>query len=78
MSYEENKMSDVIDRGLYKQQMLFEHGVQMSLDFAEWIDIEGIRADRHEWTYKGDNYVKKYTTSEMFDLWQKELESKKK
>lgn len=43
------------------------------LDFAEWLDIYGIRADRHEWTWKGDNYTKRWTTREMFEKWQEEI-----
>lgn len=40
-----------------------------SLDFAEWINIYGIRDGQHEWKYKGDNFTKKYSTKEMFDEW---------
>ena len=39
------------------------------LGFAEWIDVEGIRAERHQWTYRGDNYEKKHTTEEMYNIW---------
>ena len=48
----------------------------ISLDFAEWININGIRNDEHVWTYKGDNFTKKRSTQEMFDEWQKVTNNK--
>ena len=45
--------------------------IRTSLEFAEWIDIYGIRDGEHEWKYKGDNYKKKHTTRQMFDEWQR-------
>jgi hypothetical protein len=69
MSYDENRISDQIDGGLHEREQLILSGVRLSLDFAEWIDINGIRDGRHEWKYKGDNYSKKHTTQEMFDIW---------
>ena len=73
MSYDENRISDQIDGGLQEQKQLFLSSVKISLDFAEWIDIQGIRSDMHQWKYKGDNYSKKHSTQEMFDEWQKVL-----
>jgi hypothetical protein len=39
-----------------------------TLLFAEWIDLNGIRNNEHEWKYKGDNYVCRYSTEEMYQL----------
>jgi len=39
------------------------------LVFAEWVDINCIRAWKHEWTYKGDNYSKRYSTQEIYSIW---------
>jgi hypothetical protein len=71
MSYDENKISDLIDGGLHQKEQLILSSVKLSLDFAEWIDINGIRYGKHEWKYKGDNFSKKWTTKQMFDKWQK-------
>ena len=73
MSYDENRISDQIDGGLHKREQLILSGVRLSLDFAEWIDIYGIRDGEHEWKYKSDNYTKKHSTQEMFDEWQRLL-----
>ena len=73
MSYDENRISDQIDGGLHERKQLILSGVRLSLDFAEWIDIYGIRDGKHEWKYKGDNYTKKHSTQEMFDEWQRLL-----
>jgi hypothetical protein len=48
-------------------------GVRLSLDFAEWINIYGIRDGEHEWKYKGDNFTKRHSTQEMYDEWQRLL-----
>lgn len=71
MSYEEHKINDQIDDGLFEREQVILSSVRISLDFAEWIDINGIRNDRHEWKYKGDNYSKRWTTQQMFDEWQR-------
>lgn len=73
MSYDENRISDLIDGGLHKKEQLILSGIRLSLDFAEWIDINGIRAGKHEWRYKGDKYTENWTTREMFDKWRKSL-----
>tara|TARA_R110000823_G_scaffold204098_3_gene335151 strand:- start:1090 stop:1323 length:234 start_codon:yes stop_codon:yes gene_type:complete len=73
MSYDENRISDQIDGGLHEKEQLILSGVRLSLDFAEWIDIYGIRDGEHEWKYKGDNYIKKHSTQEMFNEWQRLL-----
>ena len=39
----------------------------LAVEFAEWIDINGIRNNEHKWKYKFDNYVKKFTSKEMFE-----------
>lgn len=39
----------------------------LAIEFAEWIDINGVRSDEHVWRYRFDNYVKKFTSSEMFE-----------
>jgi murein L,D-transpeptidase YcbB/YkuD len=54
----------------------FSSDIKPSMEFAEWLDIEGIRADRHAWKYKGDNYEKKHTTEEMFHEWQRLMKEK--
>lgn len=36
--------------------------------FAEWIDLNGIRNNEHEWMFKGDNWTGRYTTEEMYNL----------
>lgn len=69
MSYNENKISEQIDGGLNEKEQLILSNVRMSLDFAEWINIHGIRYGEHEWKYKGDNYTKEHSTQEMFDEW---------
>ena len=73
MSYDENRISNQIDGGLYEQEQLILSSVRLSLDFAEWIDIYGVRDGEHEWKYKGDNYTKKHSTKQMFDEWQRLL-----
>ena len=73
MSYDEARISDQIDGGLHEKEQLILSGVRLSLDFAEWIDIYGIRDGEHEWKYKGDNYTKKHSTKQMFDEWQRLL-----
>lgn len=61
------------DRSNYSVPEIIEsyvdQDIESHLKFAEWLDINGVRNDRHEWKYKGDNYTKKYTTKEMFDKW---------
>lgn len=47
--------------------------INSPLEFAEWIDINCIRAGEHEWTYRGDNYTKKHTTEEIFNIWNDEI-----
>lgn len=59
-----------LEKNALKEQLSL-YGVRLSLYFAEWIDIHGIRDGQHEWKYKGDNYKKKFSTQEMFDEWQK-------
>lgn len=49
-------------------EQLEEH----SCGFSEWMDIVAIRDGQHEWKYKGDNYAKKYTTKELYQLYLKE------
>lgn len=44
--------------------MTKEHTMQ----FAEWMDINCIRAGEHEWTYKAENWESKRTTAEMLDI----------
>lgn len=73
MSYDENRINDQIDGGLHEREQLILSGVRLSLDFAEWIDIYGIRNGEHEWTYKGDNYTKTYSTRQMLDEYEKQL-----
>jgi len=41
--------------------------VMLSLSFAEWIDINCIRSGAYEWTYRGDNFTKTYSTEEMLN-----------
>lgn len=41
--------------------------VMLSLSFAEWVDINCIRSGAYEWTYKGDNFTKIYSTEEMLN-----------
>jgi len=42
------------------------------LDFAEWININGIRWGKCEWKYKGDKYSKKHLTSKMYVFYKQE------
>lgn len=66
-----------------KLSTAFEKGVEfaeselqnLAIEFAEWIDINGIRDNEHNWKYKFDNYVKKFTSIEMFE---KFIEQRKK
>ena len=44
---------------------------ELSCDFAEWLNINGIRDGQHEWKYKADNFKKKFSTQEMFKEYQK-------
>jgi len=62
-------VDDLIKKDRAEQLIL--SGVKRSLDFAEWLDIYGIRDGEHEWKYKNDNYTKKYSTKQMFDAWQR-------
>ena len=42
--------------------------INSPLEFAEWININGIRDGEHEWIYKVDNYKKKFSTKEMYEF----------
>jgi len=44
-----------------------------SLLFAEWLDLEGIRNDIHQWKWKGDNYIGRYTTKKMYIIFEDEF-----
>jgi len=50
--------------------------IKEHLEFAEWLDIKCYRDGEHEWKYNGDNYTKKYTTTEMYLEW-KHLKNQK-
>ncbi len=69
----EKQISGQIDEGLQEREQLIPSGVSLSLGFAEWINIYGIRDGEHEWKYKGDNFTKKHSSKQMFDEWQRLL-----
>jgi len=50
-----------VDKNNIKENM------ESAVAFSEWININGIRADRHMWTYRHDNWTEKYTTQEMYE-----------
>ena len=52
--------------------MMEEQILNEILAFGEWIDINGIRSNEHEWTWKGDNWRKKYSTDEMYNFFKTE------
>lgn len=55
---------------VYKAMDLYAQ--QVAIAFAEWVDLNAIRQGPNEWTHKGDNWRKKRTTEEIFDLFIKE------
>lgn len=42
--------------------------IEITLEFAEWLDTNCVRNNEHEWTYRGDNHEKEYSTREIFDV----------
>ena len=40
-----------------------------TLAFAEWIEANCERRSDHEWLYRGDNFLKKYTTERMYKIY---------
>ena len=56
-----------------KLDKIFDELESDILDFAEWMNIEAIRTDEHEWKYRGDNYKKRYSTEALFVIWKSEL-----
>lgn len=39
-----------------------------AMAFAEWIDVNAVRTNEHEWTWRGDNFKDRYTTSVLWDI----------
>ena len=37
--------------------------------FVEWMNYNCVRAGEHEWTYRGDNYKNRHSTSELLTIW---------
>ena len=59
-----DKVVRLCERAIMQKEMVAERN--KSLLFAEWLDIEGIRNDKHEWKWCGDNWKGRYTTKEMY------------
>ena len=63
--YEElDRMVDDIDKLVNENNVI--PPVMLSLSFAECVDINCMRCNVCQWTYKGDNYTRIYSTKEMF------------
>lgn len=45
-----------------------EYAKEKAIAFGEWVDINAIRNGEHEWKYSGDNYTKKYTTEQLYEI----------
>jgi len=60
----------------YKLKILkFKQAQEMrTLLFAEWLDINGIRNNQHEWKWSGDNWTGRHTTKEMYAIFIDEYE----
>jgi len=43
-----------------------------TLAFAEWVDINCVRHDKHIWSYRGDNYKVRYTTEQLYEIYYNE------
>jgi hypothetical protein len=41
--------------------------------FAEWINLNGIRNNEHEWKFKGDNWTGRYSTEEMYNFFKSKI-----
>lgn len=46
-----------------------EENILIACDFARWIDIVAVRNGQDGWKYRGDNYVKIFTSRELFDVY---------
>lgn len=47
-------------------EMLEEEKKNEAVRFAEWVDINAVRANKHEWTCRTDNYSKRHTSDELY------------
>ena len=44
------------------------HARKKAIEFAEWMNINAVRSDEHEWRWKGDKYKAVYTTDILWDI----------
>ena len=51
--------------------------IEITLGFAEWMDLNCVRNNEHEWKYRGDKYSKVYSTKEMFEIYTDEISTYK-
>lgn len=62
----EDELQDEIDTfGLH------EVSIVRTLAFAEWMDINCVRAGEHEWVCRLDGFLKKYTTENLYNIFNK-------
>ena len=53
--------------------------LETCLEFAEWMDLNCVRNNQHEWMYRGDNFTNKFSTEKLFNVFcHKELSREEK
>ena len=57
------------DTRLRNIHIIEDDPIQETLEFAEWIELHGIRAGEHRWYLSADSTQKRRTTREIYEYW---------
>jgi len=66
----EQRIAIVADYNADKIKEIKELMEEEAGSFGEWLNIYGIRHHEHEWKFKGDNFLREYSTSQMVKIYQ--------